>query len=600
MKLHIAHAHVDFSWKGPWIYLGKDYLILREWEEKLSGQRQSLSMEIHRAADLIRPDFLAWTERQRTENNDSLHWWMSHLAGRNNMTSMLFLYICQMHAIQAWLRKHGDEFSELLVVCEDIFLLNMAVKNLASDADISDVYGSLRGSGHEWRRFALRIGYNWLFEPVRAWRHWRAAKKSRTGPVAYPEGTVVLMHQCLDDKAFRNDGRLLDRYFTVLPEWIEARGYDVVRLPWLLNVTLPLERIYEYLRNCRCFVKEDYLKWQDYVRAFKNHLLSVKALRKNIAFPGMAIAPLVLQERLQQLADVDLVRFWLYQPALARWSKNIQSLLLIDMYEGMPAEHVQIKTLREVHSHFKSIGYYHVLISRGFLGYHYPAMEWRSSIVPDLIVTNGELGRTTLLRQGAPTERLIAGPALRQQFNIQMEAKKKRESLLILLALDPECCVEVLVKINRYAEWIRTELSVPIRLKTHPMMRREMLLAKMGWQKLPEGWEWVETEIQEALETAHCCITLGTASAYDAIVAGCTVLPLERELGFMGNYLDLLGEDFEIARSVPPDKIQIRLEEIFVTRREHYVNEFAKIRTHLLEGLNPVSDELLNKFLPEV
>jgi hypothetical protein len=549
------------------------------------------------AADRLRPDFLEWLTRQREANNDSLHWWMSHLAGRNNMVSMLFLYLCQIAALKEWLRHHNDEFAELLVVCEDGFLLQAMVQNLASDADVRKEFGCHFGMLRDWCYWILRIGYCWLYEPIRCWRHWQAARKTRATQPVQPNESVFLVHQCLDDKAFRSDGRLVDRYFTGFPEWLEEKGLTVVRLPWLASVNLPLERAYEHLRRHRSIIMEDYLNLRDYLCAFRNHLVSVSALKGKIQFPGLQIGPLVLRERLQQFADFGSIRFWLYQPALKSWCRDIKSLILIDMFEMMPSEHVQVKTLRENVPHFTAVGYYHVLMSRGFLGYHFPAAEWHSSIMPDQIIANGELGRRALICQGAPEERVVAGPALRQQFNVQASGTGKREALLILLALDSECCVETMAKLSYHAEWIRTELGIPVRVKTHPMMRREELLAKMRWDGLPAGWEWVDGEINEALATAHCCIALGTASSYDAIVAGCMVLPLERELGFMGNYLDLLEDEYEVVRAVPNELIRQRMEELFVTRREYFSKEFAKIRVNLINGLNPVNDEFLQCFL---
>ena len=96
--------------------------------------------------------------------------------------------------------------------------------------------------------------------------------------------------------------------------------------------------------------------------------------------------------------------------------------------------------------------------------------------------------------------------------------------------------------------------------------------------------------------TAKAVRTIITA---DAIVAGCIVLPLERELGFMGNYLDLLENEYDIVRSVPYELIKQRLEEIFISRRRYYTKEFAKIRIRLINGLNPVNDEFLQCFLPD-
>ena len=601
MKIFVSHAQILLKWSDPWIYLGNDYVLLHKWERHIRGKRISLSIELQDTIQHYRPIFLEWLEKCRNANEDSLHWWMSHLAGRNNMVSKLFLYVCQIIALEEWLKRNKDNYKKLLLVCEDIHLARTVHQNLIPEYETHNTISFYVGILFDLLFWTLRTAYSWLHEIFYCWRHWRHAKRSCSIPIDIPgppATLAVLLHQCLDDKAFQNDGRLVDRYFTVLPEWIEKRGYKVVRLPWLANVALPIKRIYQHLRRCNCLIIQDYLNFRDYFNAFKNHLKSCLAINTKIELPDIQISPLIIREQLEQSVNVGLVRFWLYEPALTRWCNSIKSLILIDPYEGMPPEHVQIKTLKERLSNFTAIGYYHVLISQGFMGYHYAKTAWQSLVMPDIVVTNGNLAKDILIRQGAPAERISEGPALRQRFDDEAHPTNTRKTLLILLALEMKCCVEAIMKIKDHSDWITTKLNVPVVLKPHPMMNRSALMAKLGWKNLPLGWEWADGEIHEVLPAAHCCIALGTAAVFDAVVAGCIVLPLNQELDMMGNYLDLLDSDFEVARAIPYELFRQRLEEIFITKREYFIEEFSKLRKRLIEGLNPVTDELLSKFLP--
>ena len=121
MKIILVHSSWSKDIKMPWLYFGSSYLKMKNWEKKFSGMRINIQKEIHHQASLQKAPFLKWIEDQRKENNDSIFWWMTHIAGRNNAYSSFYLSLCQLFAIKSYLRKE-KKLDEIVIVCENIFL----------------------------------------------------------------------------------------------------------------------------------------------------------------------------------------------------------------------------------------------------------------------------------------------------------------------------------------------------------------------------------------------------------------------------------------------------------------------------------------------
>ncbi|MBX7148121.1 hypothetical protein K1X76_03475 [bacterium] len=593
MKVILCHADAPIKWSGVWIYVGTRYTRMKYCEARIGGQRVSLSKGIRDKFEENRGEFLKWVEAQRQANKDSLYWWMSHVAGRNNMVALLFIHFCQLCALNEQLKKKCLSVDKILIVCEDTFLLKFFKENLRLTYTVSKSILTWRGTFKDISRFIYRTGVNVVREVFHAVKHAWFARKTRT-PQKNPAGRAVLVHQCLDDKAFKADGSIVDRYFAMFPSWIKKQGKQVYFLPWLYNVRKPLFEVYRFLRQNDTVVPADYLTCTDYVKSFFNHIRSV-FVKMNPVLNRVHIGALVCRERFEQLVSMAQVRFWLYGPALKRWAQNFEHLTLLDVYEGMPPEHVQVHALKGHLKSVKFVGYNHSVASRDFLAFWSLPSEWVSIMNPDVVVTNGNIGKEVFLKQGVPAERVLAGPALRQQF-LQEPDDIKKKGLLILLSLDNDLSSEILHKMVSQAPLL-SSLNVPVTVKPHPMTGRESVLELAGLVSLPEGWRWADGEIYDEMKEVSCCVALGTAGVYDVVLAGCVLLPLRSELGVMENYLDILQDEFPVLRALEENEISGRIMEVFVTRKDEFKTAFNLIRTRVMTGFSPVNDANLNIFL---
>jgi hypothetical protein len=579
------------------MYIGRDYLRMRDWEQRLIGQRISLKEFIQTESIKQRPFILDWIARQREANDDSLYWWMTDLAGRNNMSSRFFDDIVHIAALKSWIDQNLSYQDEILVICEDSYLLATIETNLKPLLKIRSLLGwqiiLLLESGY----YILQGCATLARQILRFWKHYHAARASRPSNLQTPHGEVYLIHQCLDDKALTKDGPLACRYFTILPQWLEKQGKQVYRLPWLFNISLPLDRVYQRLRESSCLIPEDWLTWGDYVVALWDGFNTNLAINHSINYKSLYVKLLVVRERFKQLVTgFSVSHFFLYKPVLGNWGNELTGLISITHYESMQPERVQpyfCRTNEKLNS--KSIGYYHSLVTRDYLAYHNFPGETGSLVFPDVIITNGDLAHSVLIDQGLNPEKVRSGPALRQQL-IPNVSDKSYNALAILLSLDLQAVAEVLDKLSDHINWMNSR-SIPVILKPHPMSRKKDILTQMKWIDLPQGWQWCDGEVVDVLKKARCCITMATASIFDVLLSGCIALPLDRELTTAWNSADLLETEFPVLKTVSHKHLHQRLEEIFVTSRQRYDEEFASIRETLLAGLNPVSDSTLSLFL---
>ena len=121
MKLKIAFYDEKISWNKDWIFLGNSFINLQLAERKINGPRIKINEFLHDTFKEELKNYLDWTEKQRILFNDSVYWWMTEFAGRNNLSSDFFLYICQIKSLKKILKNSKKK--ELLIVSDDILLI---------------------------------------------------------------------------------------------------------------------------------------------------------------------------------------------------------------------------------------------------------------------------------------------------------------------------------------------------------------------------------------------------------------------------------------------------------------------------------------------
>lgn len=596
-KFRLAHQNFIYNWDGDWIYIGRNYSKILELQKNLNPRKRiSISKKFRDEFEYERNFFLEWIENQRIENNDSLIWWMSHLAGRNIMSSYLFESICQIKVLKHVLFSYDNE---MLIVTENTFLASSILDNFKGSFIITKTKSYYLGEIYDFIKSLVIIPIRFVTEIYKLIiLHLFARFSHKKNKTEISEKTF-LINLCLDTVSFNGPKKLKDRYLTILPDWLEKNGYKVVRMPWLYNVNLPLKVIYKKLRHDQCLIVQDYLTFFDYILAICKHIHSIFAPRHSIKYPNFNIKSLLINEQLIQARSTGNILFWLNGFAIKKWVKNYKNITFIDTFELMPPEHTPIFFLKYNNLNpVTTIGYYHSLVSKDFLGYWSNKSEQKSIIFPDLIITNGSAGKKILISQGYDTNKVFIGPSLRQNFNTLIPFKEKK-GILLLCPYDVNTACEAIIKLEN-ALLKLNEHSLNVEVKAHPMMKKRNILSKLYNKSLPTNWIWNDSEVNIALENIYCCIVLASASVFDAILCNCIVINLQRELTAMGNFSDYLQEKYPSLKEVPEYLLSDRINDIFFANKTKYQDEFIKIKEELITHLNPINDETMSVFLTQL
>ncbi|KJR99408.1 MAG: hypothetical protein VR68_09225 [Peptococcaceae bacterium BRH_c4a] len=593
----------DLTYK--WLYLGSNYINLVKWEKKLKWlERLYFSEELNKKAWELREPFIKWISGLGKDYGNSLVWWATNISEKNTMSSDLFLNLCYLGICKDIL----DTEQNIIIICEEWHvyiavhkLLEKSGKPFSKFAGWHYIF--IKSMIKEVLVFSGRWGYHLISLLKYHFMAGLSRKESLPLPLN-PDQPTVIIHSCIDQKSFKRD-RVFDRFFTILPEWLEERGYNVIRLAWLYNINRNLLPLYRILRKSNAYIiPQDYISIADFPRAILTVLKGLNVPDRNVDFRGLDVSSLILKEQFLQSAAGGMVKFLMYFNMITRWKKaGLKCDFFIDKFENMGLEKPQILALREFYPETEIIGYQHSTISPFMLKFSTTREEIERGIFPDRIVSNGHFFRDILIKNGFPQEMVVSGPALRYThiFNKNFTGKgtAAKKKILVLLTLEVSSSVELVHKTLRWlggTPWT-------VLLKPHPMMPMGKLLDSLGIGKLPANFEWAEGEIEECLHLSSCAIGTAGAALFDAIGAGVPLIVLARETTLTINPMGWLEKELrDIIPVVYTGEQLISALKNLTTEDSKVIREMvAKAKEAIVDCFNPVRDEFLEMFVqPEI
>jgi hypothetical protein len=584
--------------KINWIYLGENISQLASFENSNFGKRISIKKYIDQESILISEDIIKWINKQRLLNEDSIHWLMSNIAGRNNLGNRFFDDLLRISAMIKWINDNENNFkdSDIIIYCEDSFIFKTLFNNIHSSKYLEFKYSSLKYFKEIFilviKSSLLLARQLYIYLKDYIWARKSLGKKKKH----YPINKIYIVHQCLDNSAFSKNAKVSCRYFTKLPDWIENQGHIVYRLPWFNNVTIPKKEVFNKLRTSNFFIPEDWLSFFDYCRSLKDSYELVYKTKSEKYFINLDIKSLLNRELYYNILSApSKSQFFRYKYAFSNFSKNLKEVTFINFFEMTIPEFVPLITWKKNIIQFKSIGYYHSLVSNDNLCFYFDKNEINSNCYPNIIVTNGNISRDILLSRGFDEKRVVLGPALRQNREIIFN-KISDNAIMLLLSIDLNATTELINSILSIKEWINKELNVTVYLKPHPMLTKNKILKNIN-NDIPSYWKWFDGEIKDAFALSRCCISIATASIYDVLLSEKISIALTRELTTNWNYSDILEKQFNSLNAISLANLKNRLYDIYLGNPEKYDAEAKIIRNTLISGLNPITDELLNAFI---
>ncbi|TGK51917.1 hypothetical protein EHQ16_14950 [Leptospira kanakyensis] len=604
LKILIYPRFGSLEIHSPWIYLGSNIQNYQRIQSETKWEALSLSENIQKQKTLLIPKILKFIKELGLLNNNSLSWEMTHLAGRNNIVSPFFLSVVQLSGIiQTISERKNQATNDLVIICEDFFLAN-SLKQSLKEIKIKIQFPLFVYFGNYLFNIFYSIAY-FIFQLGRQikiqYQFSKQAKNTRNKKRDFSnDKELLLFHLCLTEKNILSHGKLTCNYFTTMLDYLENKGKNIVRIPWLFSVKrIPLHVTFSKLRESDAWIPEDYLSFFGYVSSFFRSIFSSFSLFKKCAFDGINVSALLDREFwLHFRSSPNLNSFYKYYFALGKSFPNAKMIRSYDHFENMPFEKVIPVFFRSQKDlDFLQIGYHHSLVSNDFFGYHLFEGEEHFQHFPDFIVTNGSIDTSRYQQKPIDKKRVITGPSLRQKFvKLEKITHIRKEQLAILLSMDTGASIEILTFFSKLDAYLN-EKGIQVILRTHPLLPFDVLKRKFGNLNLPDHWRVSNRDLYDDLVESKFAAVMASASIIDAVLAGCIPIPVSRLLDFDWNGLDFLSDKHRILRSVSGEKLKDHLQYLYSMKSEELEKEIKAVLNSLYTGINSDEKKIKDKFL---
>lgn len=583
-----------------WLYLGRDYLRLLAWERSLGKGfvRVHYAKHLQELAMRWRRPYLDWIAALGLQN-DNLVWWSSRVAERNTLLDSLYHKICYLQVALSSIQ--GDV--PLLIVSESGALL----RTIAAQSALRPRVQWIRKVRPllEWLKWLLYLTFTWsryLQDGIRAMRDARVTREGK--PILPPAtGRVrVLIHSCMDDTYFGADGCAHDRYFTVLPDELRRRGYDVVTVPWLYNLRRSRREAFSWFRqqSDRYLIPEDFYTLIDYIWAAWVVIRQAWLLPGLHVFEGRDITKLVREACLEQSLDTGVAKFARYFRLIHRWKRmGLKIDIFIDTFENMATEKPLVMALRKYMGNVVTVGFQHYVAPYPlWLCGFSTRTEGATAPHPDVVVCNSPWTANLFAKEGFPPEKLRIGPSLRYlymmdgQVDRQAQVEPESRTVLVPLPLETTMVTELMYKL---LEAFPLHENTRFWLKPHPMMSTEEWMVLLDGNELPGHMEKVGGSMADWLPRATCAVAMASTTALEIALAGVPVVLVGRETDFDLNPLAWFPEFDNPVHS--PEELRARvLRKLSLSPAERErLKDWARLM--LRECLSPLNEETLSAFV---
>ncbi len=544
MKIKLFLKNQRIPKNNKWVYFGENHMTLDFLKKKLGIDDY---IDFSKEKDLIfqeeLKEYLQWTEKNRIKLEDSIYWWATELAGKNNLNSGLYRNICQLKFIFKIVKN--SNFKNLNIICEDICVKSAIAENLniKDNSIIDKIYLSKKIL---LTLFSLILNFSKLLFKFTIIKTILFLTRSKYN---FEKENNIFHSSAM---SLSQEGNIILNYFP---------GLNLKENKNNIFFNLSKKSFFEKIKhlsnyeNNNFIVVERFVNFKDFlinlINFFKGSLVFFRLLK----YQSYIIRKFILIELIQYLKSPDLnFQIWSYVPCLNKLSKITNIKKIFDHYENMTSEHIMIYAAKKTFKNVRIFGYHHTFASKQFLCWNNLASEWKSELKPDYIISSGELSKQYLLSQNCPNEKIIVGPALRYQAIINHKKKQIDviENLVVIpLSQIKDHSYEMIIKSN---EIFKKNKNFIFKICPHPNLKIENKFYKKYFGK-HDNFLISEKNFRETLLEAKFLISSATGAVYDAIILEKIVLNMKSDLSYCDNYSDFLVDQFNFLKTLNVDDI---------------------------------------------
>ena len=562
MEIKIFNINQKIERGIKWFYFGDSYEQLSYLKKKLGEENfLDFSIEKDNIFEFELNDYLIWTEKNRIKFNDSLYWWSTELAGKNNLNSSLFRNICGLNFILNKIKE--NKYDKLNIICDNIFVKKGLETNLnIKNNFLSNYFLIIRKIANILFKFFLNIIK--LLIKYFVMKIFLLLNKNRLNlkNIDYIFNTSSIK--------FNTKKGISLPYFP---------GIDLTKKKSIFfylskkNIIEKLKAISLYERN-NVIISERFINPFDLIIIYYNFLKVSLIFFKLLDYKKLDLKYFIYLELEKYLKTPDLnFQIWSYIPTLKKISKISKILKVFDHYENMGSEHVMIYAFRKYFKESFIYGYHHTFSSKQFLCWRHIESEWESNFKPDYIISSCKLSKNFLISQNCPEKRIILGPALRYKNLINQKNNNLTEStdcVTVPLSQIKDHSMEVIEKVY---EIFKINKNIKFKICPHPNLNLDDRTLNKYFKK-DDKFQISKKNLKDTLIDSKFVISSATGAIYDSIILKKIFFNLRSDLNFCDNYADFMTEKYPFLRTYKAGEISEYLQKSL--KDKAYLSELSK------------------------
>ena len=476
-------------------------------------------------AEKIRREYVSYLIKIGKDNEKNIDWWVLNFVSRNTLISRLFQNICFLTLLDERL-KEGYTYDEIVV---NSLALKKTIKKNYYKYHFKVSYKGI-GTLHVYLR---KINsYFKVFKQISS--RFLAARLTRKYKRIIKTDKVLTL---LDVFIFRNSfdkGIYLDRYYPKLLEYIDSNEKEYMYyVPTFYGIKRYKEIFIEMRKSRQNFLlKEDYLKFKDYLFALLYPLRINKLKIKYRDFSGLDIYPLIREEMGYDRVSHSSVYSLLNYRFPARLKEyGIKLNVIIDWFENQVIDHGFNSGFRKYYPESKLIGYLGAPLMDNYLSLYPTKQERICEVIPEEIDVIGN-GYVSMVKEFCPDLHVKVAPALRysEVWNGRNYfPDKQKYSILVALPILMDVSDEILDIVLEAACSINIKNCI-FNIKPHPACDIKKLSNKWN-NKLPEMFKFVDGDFNAYIDKSDVLISSASTACLETLAKGIPVIVIGNSLG---------------------------------------------------------------------
>ncbi len=341
---------------------------------------------------------------------------------------------------------------------------------------------------------------------------------------------VSILHNSFENNQYH------DRYYANFGE-IDQNTTSIYLPNFIVKSS---SRLIQIIRNSKQFLlKEDFLKWNDYVRILSYPLHKHKILKddkRKLKFRGFDVFTLIQEEYWREWGTHSALNALLNYFFIKRLSTypNLDIRLFITWFENQSINKTFNLALNQFMPQITNKGYQVSILDNKYYLCFYPTKEEHQfNLLPQKIAISGK-GFAKESLEFCPEIPYEIAPAFRHQ-DVWQQRKQypDTQNFVVLLGL-PIILDESIHLIKIMHQYAKNNNNIKVKIKPHPSVPDTAIIQHYT-EQIPKSFEFVSGNFHNIIETSHLLITTASSVAVEAIAKGIPVIIIGKLSGLIHN-----------------------------------------------------------------